>query len=243
MRAILTWHSIDDSGSVISTAPADLRRQLEWLARSDVEVLDLEALFAAGGPRDAVALTFDDAFENFETTAWPILSDLGLPATMFVPSGHVGKTNGWERGGRLPELPILRWQAIARLADEGLVLGSHSATHPDLRGLDDGALRGEIVDAADRIRNETGREPRGFAYPYGSVDERVAGFVREHHVFAVTTEFRILGEHETPWRVPRLDAYYFRLAGRLEAFGSDGFGRFVDRRRRLRKARRFFSRD
>jgi len=243
MKAILTWHSIDDSGSAISTAPGDLRRQLEWLARSDVDVLDLEGLANGGGPRDAVALTFDDAFENFASRAWPLLSDLGLPATMFVPSGHTGRTNGWENGGRLPELPILRWEALARLAEAGLVLGSHSMTHPDLRRLDDPALRREVAEAADWIRRETGCEPCAFAYPYGAADDRVASVVSEHHTLAVTTEFRILGEAETAWRLPRLDAFYFRRAGRLEAFGGKEFASFVDRRRRLRKARRFFSRD
>jgi peptidoglycan/xylan/chitin deacetylase (PgdA/CDA1 family) len=243
MRAILTWHSIDDSGSAISTAPADLRRQLEWLARSSVEVLDLETL--AGGERrgDAVALTFDDAFENFETRAWPLLRDLELPATMFVPSGSVGGTNGWESGGPLPELPILPWEALARMVEAGLVLGSHSATHPDLRRLDDEALRREVFEAADRIRTATGHAPRAFAYPFGAVDDRVADVVRAHHVLAVTTEFRLLTEDETAWRLPRLDAFYFRVEGRLEAFGSDAFERFVDRRRLLRKARRYFSRD
>ena len=38
MRAILTYHSIDDSGSPISIAPADFRRHLDWLTSGRVPV-------------------------------------------------------------------------------------------------------------------------------------------------------------------------------------------------------------
>lgn len=242
MRAILTWHSIDDSGSVISTPPAELRRQLVWLAESGIEVLDLESLLVSRAAR-AVALTFDDAFENFVTRAWPLLLELDLPATVFVPTGHVGRTNAWESGGPLPELPILQWEALARLAEAGLSLGSHSVSHPDLRRLDDATLREEIAGAAARIRSETGREARAFAYPFGAVDDRVAARVGEQHPLAVTTEFRTLDAPGNALRLPRLDAFYFKRVGRLETFGTKAFERFVDTRRRLRRARRFFTRD
>ena len=72
MRAVLTYHSLDDSGSVISISPAQFRRHLEWLARSRVRVCTLEQLVqeSSSSTRStsdghAVALTFDDGFANF----------------------------------------------------------------------------------------------------------------------------------------------------------------------------------
>ena len=44
MRAILTYHSIDDSGSPISVSPAAFRRQLEWLVAERVRVVPLSEL-------------------------------------------------------------------------------------------------------------------------------------------------------------------------------------------------------
>jgi hypothetical protein len=39
-------------------------------------------------PKRAVLITFDDAYADFAEIAWPILKRLGLPATMFVPTGY-----------------------------------------------------------------------------------------------------------------------------------------------------------
>ena len=44
MRAILTYHSIDDSGSLISVAPAVFRSHVQWLTSGRVRALSLEDL-------------------------------------------------------------------------------------------------------------------------------------------------------------------------------------------------------
>jgi len=40
---------------------------------------------------------------------------------------------------------------------------------------------------------------------------------------ACTTELRLLGIMEDPVRLPRLDMFYLRAAGRLEAWGTSRF--------------------
>jgi peptidoglycan/xylan/chitin deacetylase (PgdA/CDA1 family) len=243
MRAILTYHSIDDSGSAISTSPASFRRQMSWLARSDVAVVPLAEVAGREGSGHAIALTFDDAFANFDAEAWPVLEEHGLPATIFVPTSHAGGRNAWENGGRLPVLPLLDWGSLGRLAEAGLVLGSHTATHPDLRSLDGPAVERELDRAIERIRAETGRDATTFAYPYGRFDEQALAAVRARHSLAVTTEFRALRPGEDACRLPRLDALYFGRDGLLETFGTNAFARFIAVRRGLRRVRRLFSGD
>lgn len=240
MRAILTYHSIDRSGSVISIEPAAFRRHAEWLSRSGVSVVGLRGLLDLEPGRPAVALTFDDGFANFASEAWPVLEGYGFPATLFVATGHVGTVNAWESGDGPPLLPLLDWPELGRLAEQGVMLGSHSMSHTDLRRSTDGALIDELERSADRMKAETGFEPAVFAYPYGRVDERVANATRARYSLAVTTEFRELRAGDDPLRLPRLDAWYFRETGRLEAFGTSSFRRFVTVRRQLRRARRIF---
>lgn len=44
MQGVLTYHSVDDSGSVVPLAPAQFRRHAEWLARSALLVRPLAQL-------------------------------------------------------------------------------------------------------------------------------------------------------------------------------------------------------
>ena len=44
MRAILTYHSIDESGSPISMSEEVFRSQIAWLAKGHVKVVSLETL-------------------------------------------------------------------------------------------------------------------------------------------------------------------------------------------------------
>src|SRR5512145_338101 len=103
MRAILTYHSIDDSGSPVSVPPAVFSQHVRWMARSGVRVLPLADMLTLDrdDPSPAVAITFDDGFRNFRDAAAQ-LNRAGFPVTLFVVTGHVGATNAWggcaERG-------------------------------------------------------------------------------------------------------------------------------------------------
>ncbi len=242
MRAILTYHSIDDSGSVISVDEDRFRAHIRWLASSNVAVVPIEKLLSLPADADAVALTFDDGFVNFGETAWPVLHQQGLPATLFVVTERAGQTNAWgpQATPAVPTLPLLDWPALGRLAEAGVSLGSHTKTHPNLRNATSDALSEEIEGAADRLESETGQRPVSFAYPYGAFSNDAVAAVARSHSIAVTTEFRALGDKEDLLRVPRLDSFYFRRPGALESWGTPAFRRHVWLRARGRGLRRVF---
>lgn len=240
MKAILTYHSIDDSGSVISVPPDEFAEQVRWLASGAVPVVSVAELLSLGADRSAVAITFDDGFANFATAAWPLLRDRGLNATLFIPTRHVGGTNQWATtpGGSMPTLPLLDWNALARLADEGVTLGAHTRTHADLRHLTDAAMAEEIAGSFEDIARETGRRPDGFAYPYGYLDERVVSETRRSCQWACTTVLGPLGAGDDVYRLPRLDAYFLRGPARLDAFGSQLFRSYISMRAAIRRLRK-----
>ncbi len=238
MRAILTYHSIDDSHSVISIDERTFRQHADWLAGGAVRVVSVDELLGLDD-EDAVALTFDDAFTNFAEVAWPILRERGLPVTLFVVSGRAGRDNAW--GGRppsgIPQLPLLGWRALGRLRDEGVEIGSHGATHAPLDSLDPEGLESEIAGSASAIERELGAAPGGFAYPYGRVGQEAERLVAESYDWACTTELAPLGSGEPPHRLPRLDAYYLRRPGRLAEWGTPRFRAWLAVRRAARRAR------
>lgn len=237
MRAILTYHSIDPSGSPISVDAGVFSRHVEWLATGPVRVVALETLLDLPPDTDAVALTFDDAFENFQSAAAPLLAARDFPATVFVVSGHVGGTNAW--GGKpqpgIPTLPLLDWAALGRLAERGVALGVHTHTHRPLPDLSPQQIEEEVEGCREAIRAHTGHAPTTFAYPYGAVDRGSAEVVGRLFQLGCTTEHRALQSNEDRARLPRVDMYYFRNEPGLPGWGTPAFRRRLWTRRAARR--------
>ncbi|MBK5296484.1 MAG: polysaccharide deacetylase family protein [Vicinamibacteria bacterium] len=238
MRAILTYHSIDDSGSPISIPASVFADHAAWLRSGRVRVTSIPELLALPPEADAVAVTFDDGFCNFAVEAAPLLQ--GLPGTLFVVTDHVGRSNEW--GGRpargIPTLPLLDWPALARLAESGVTLGAHSRTHPDLATLSPAAIEDELAGCAAHLQRETGVAPELFAYPYGSLSPTAVAAVAARFRWACTTALRGLSGHEPMAELPRIDMYYFRQPGRLQSWGTARFHAYLAARRFLRGLRR-----
>ena len=240
MKAILTYHSIDSSGSPISIDETTFGAHVRWLAAGNCKVVSLEELIKLPDDAAALAITFDDGFANFEELAWPMLRQYALPVTMFVVTDHVGRDNAWSSAKRatVPILPLMSWQTLGRLTQEGLRLGSHTRTHPNMRLISNSSLIDEVEGAAARIKSEIGYRPSSFCYPYGAFDRVVSDVVGSTHSIACTTELRPVRTDEDPLQLPRLDAYYFRRPGLLETWGSGAFRRYVWLRAHGRRVRR-----
>lgn len=207
MRAILTFHSIDDRGSVLSFPIKRFRHLVETIGECGVPVLDLDGLM---GARRGIALTFDDGMRSVHDHALPVLRDYGFPAHLFLATGLVGSHGRRVTGtGEAARPEMLCWSEVEECARSGVLVESHTQTHPDIRRLSDLELT-EECDAADRaIGAVTGRHPRHFAYPYGYHDSRTANLIRNRYLVAVTTRLAYLGGDSADRAlVPRLDSYY-----------------------------------
>ncbi len=201
--AILTWHSLDTSGSPISIAPAVFSRQLQALTKSGNNVVPLSQILTTP---NAVALTFDDGFQNFLQYAFPVLQHHNFPATLFAVSEFVGKDNHWPgQPSGIPKLPLLNWDDLRYIHKAGIGIGSHTATHPPLHKLSFEAQRAEIVSGKQTLEDKLGVAVTEFAYPYGSTDARSHLTVQRHFAAACTTEFRHISSNDAPHLLPRID--------------------------------------
>jgi peptidoglycan/xylan/chitin deacetylase (PgdA/CDA1 family) len=235
MRAILTFHSIDNSNSVLSYSPGMLENLLNALEKSEIPVCDLDTLLSSDN-NQGVALTFDDGMRSLFTTALPILKDHDVPAHLFLTPGFI-RTKPGDAGkpSQTNDFEMLNWNEIESLHSEGINIESHTINHHDLRTLTKEELADECQSADDIIEKRVGRRPRYFSYPNGYYNTSVKEFAGSIYEACVTTELSILHENEDIEKLPRLDSYYLRNPLIFENFESTISKTYVSARRLLRK--------
>ena len=183
---ILAYHNvIPDDEPLTGAHGAHIRlRDFRWqmdLVQEHCQVVPLDSILDA--PRDTgtyrASITFDDAYVGTLREALPELVGRDLPATVFVPSGLVGKggfwwdelgVSGWE-GERLPLVKLAgRTEAIrAWAAESGIQVRpqgpSQLAAGEDeivragsLPGITFGVHTVDHVNLAELSENEVARE-------------------------------------------------------------------------------------
>lgn len=99
---VLTYHRVDERNrrpdlypGLISATPDEFARQMRYLHdhRYPVSVHEVMTATAARHslPDRAVLVTFDDAYEDFQRSAWPVMQQYRIPALMFVATSFPGQ--------------------------------------------------------------------------------------------------------------------------------------------------------
>lgn len=92
---IIAYHNVsDDPDPIFGISRRVFAHQMAFLARYYRVVSLDEALGMLAGAYPwvdgAVVITFDDGYEDNHRIAWPLLRELGLPATIFLATDYVG---------------------------------------------------------------------------------------------------------------------------------------------------------
>ena len=213
---ILTYHSLDDSGSVISVSPAAFRTHMQTLRDAGFSGIALGRLLdgwegTAPLPPRPVVLTFDDAFSNFAESARPTLEACRFGATVFAVAGRCGGTNDWPgQLARVPRLPLLSAAGLRELAAAGFEIGSHGLTHARLDGLSAAEAEREVAGSRRALEEVVGRPVEVFAYPYGRGNGAVRAIAAAHYRASCGVELASAHARDDRHRLPRIDAYYLR---------------------------------
>ena len=168
---ILQYHHVSNkTPAVTSVTPDTFKRHLDYLADHDFNVMPLAEVVAALDtrkplPEKTVAITFDDAYLNIYTNAFPMLKEKGWPFTLFVATEPVDRN--FNR--------FLSWEQINDMARYGATIANHTVSHDHsverLPGETEQQwierFKSDLEATEQRIKDKTGQSVKLFAWTYG----------------------------------------------------------------------------
>lgn len=137
---VLAYHRVTDPEEEsfagfpgnVSATPHAFARQMEWMAERFAPVSIEQVAAAVGGeplPVRPFLITFDDGYRDNLDNAHPVLLRLGIPATIFLATDHIGTaepfwwdlvawhfSRSYRRAGDLPLLGDRLWSDPHRMA-------------------------------------------------------------------------------------------------------------------------------
>lgn len=212
---VLCYHAVSPTWpAALSVPPEALEGRLASLVRRGYRGATFTDALAHRGKDRLLVVTFDDAYRSVLDRALPILSRLGLPGTLFVPTDYIDAggllawpgTDRWLAGPHASELVGLNWGEIASLMAEGWEVGSHTRSHPRLTQIADARLEDELAGSREVCEDRLSTPCRSLAYPYGDVDERVVDAARRAGFEAAATLPKRL-DVRGPLEWPRVGIY------------------------------------
>ena len=185
-RLVLAYHGVAkvrvrEDPNLLFVPPDDVVRHIRRLRRWGYELLPFSGFadrLRTGRAAGCAALTFDDGFvESLEALA-PMLAAEQAPATVFVPSGWLGRAHP-----NAPQTRVMTADEVRTLRSHGVEIGAHTHSHPDLTTLDHDAALDELRRGKAGLEELLGEPVDTLAYPFGRADAatreatRAAGFV------------------------------------------------------------------
>ena len=179
---ILMFHSISDTVSPVTDSPKFLYNLLQHLKKIGRRFITMDAVtdsYVKGNPLadEAICLTFDDGYKDNLVEALPILSELQIPATIYVATEPIINRNA-DCG--TPGIPLCTRDELDRLAASPLItIGSHTVNHLRLSAISKETAWKEIAMSKSVLEMWLQRPVLHFSYPYGSFSAETVELVKK----------------------------------------------------------------
>jgi len=207
--AILTYHKLGpppkhSTDPFLYTTTQEFDRQLAALQNFSSRVARLDE---AGSSPQAMkfVITFDDGFRNVFELGLAILARHRVSAVQFIVSDFIGKQNNWDvNKGDVPE-PLMDAAQIKDWLAAGHEIGSHSATHRNLKTLSAAEAKEEVSSSKKFLEDKFNVPIRHFCYPFGGWTPQVREQVIEAgYQTACGVEFGVNGPAEDRFALRRI---------------------------------------
>jgi len=171
---------IDQLGYDLSITPDDFNSQMAWLHDQGYIGVRMDGITRclrgeAPCPSKAIALTFDDGYEDAYIDALPVLKRYGLVATFYIVTNFIGQPG------------YMTWEQVAALRDAGMEIGAHTVSHLDLTSLDWETAGFEIAQSKAELDHHLSINVTSFCYPTGLYNAEIEEQVRAAGYLNATT--------------------------------------------------------
>lgn len=130
-------------------------------------------------PKRPIIITFDDGYSDIFENAIPVLQEMNMTAVIFAMGNRELKKFYWDTDEDNVVSLLASNEQLRSASQNGFEIGSHSMNHIDLSTITNEDAYDEITRSKRRIESVIGETVHTFAYPYGSVNERIRNIVKE----------------------------------------------------------------
>ncbi len=155
------------------------------------------------GKNKAVTFSFDDGVTQ-DRRLVKLFNRYGLKCTFNLNSGMLGKEGAVPVGGTVVSHNKIPPEEVADLY-RGHEVAAHGLTHPDLTKLPDEEIVRQVEQDRLALERLSGHSVSGFAYPFGTVDDRVVSLLARRTGVRYARTVRSTGLFELPAEPLRLD--------------------------------------
>ena len=204
---ILLYHHVsENTPALTSVTPEQFDAHLAYIEAHGFQVVPLNELLndiynGKGVPENALAITFDDAYQSVYENAFPRLYARGLTFTVFVSDESI------DRG----YAPFMTWPQMREMSAAGVDFGAHSLAHKHLVRLQDELgkeawaawVTEDIKRNKTRLEAELNIEVRTFAYPYGEYNPELTAIIEEMGLYGLGQQSGAVGSGLPKSTIPR----------------------------------------
>ena len=172
---ILAFHNCSPGflNGLNNYSPNRFKNLLINIQENNYKFIGLSDYIDGGQKANFVVLTFDDGYETFYKYVYPILKNLSIPATLFIPTDFIGKTNQWDYAGTIFPSEHLSIKQIKELSKNSITIASHGLAHRCLTQMSDRLLKIELTRSKEILEDIIERKISFISYPFGRFNTEV----------------------------------------------------------------------
>lgn len=196
---VLYYHSVKESAdNEVTITPKILRTQLKYIHDQGYVTLttsDLKAYILNDSPipEKSILITFDDGYMDNYYSAFPILKDFNMVATIFCITSDLDGSY------------YLSKEAIREMSSYGIDIESHTVNHPHLNKMTYDKQLEELLESKKTLEEITGKEINSIAYPFGDFNnDSIKAAKDAGYTLGFTTKLGLSDRSDNPLTLDRI---------------------------------------